>query len=169
MIAVSPRSRVGQDRQDRPVGMGQRSRSWSTPSKSAEPTRTKVAPSSMAVSKSFDIPIDSSASGRPVSRLSRLASSRSRTNDSRAVSAVVPSAAIVIKPTIGIASQAAIDSASLKICSAVQPCLLGSSEVLTCRQTPGGSLRLAAASFEGSQQLERVDRMNHPHHAEVFS
>ncbi len=30
----------------------------STPSKSAEPTRSRVAPSSMAVSKSFDIPID---------------------------------------------------------------------------------------------------------------
>ena len=42
---------------------------------------------------------------------------RSRTNDPRAVSAVVPSAAIVIKPTTGIARHAAIDSASFTISS----------------------------------------------------
>ena len=65
-IALRLRSGLGQDRQDHPLGMDGQRDHGSTPSKSAEPTRTRVAPSSTAASKSLDIPIDSSASGNPV-------------------------------------------------------------------------------------------------------
>ena len=116
----------------------------------------------MAVSKSFDIPIDKLHERQIrflASAVAQLAQPRERA--SRRLGGG-PSAAMVIKPTTGMARQAAIDSASLRICSGVQPCLLGSSEVLTCRQTPGGSSTVRARVVEGSQQLERVDRMNHP-------
>ena len=52
--------------EDGSLGMSRQIEHASTPSKSAEPTRTRVAPSSMADSKSLDMPIDSSESGRPV-------------------------------------------------------------------------------------------------------
>ena len=122
----------------------------------------------MAVSKSFDIPIEARPAASPSARRSRLASSRSRANDPRAVSAVVPSAAIVIRPTTGIDRQAAIDSASFRICSGVQPCLLGSRGGIDLQADAGGSLEVLRGLVEGSQQLERVDRMDHPHHRQRF-
>ena len=87
--------------------------------------------------------------GQVRKRPQRVANFRSRMNEARASSAVVPSAAIVINPTIGIVRHSAIDAASLKICSIVQPCLLASPEVFTCKQTAGGSLRLFADPRQG--------------------
>ena len=100
-------------RQDGPVGVGGQGDHPATPSNKAEPTRTRVAPSSIAVSKSFDIPIESCSRGRPLRSGARSIAERPQQGKrGRAVSGVVSSAAIVISPTIGMCRQAAIASAS---------------------------------------------------------
>ena len=120
----------------------------------------------MALSKSPDMPIDSSGSGRPVRWRSASRVSRSRTNEGRAVSASVPHAAIVIRPTIRIARQAAIASASSQTCSGDQPCLVSSPEVLTWRQTGGASGSSRARESRRLEQLQRIDRVDHLDHGQ---
>src|SRR4051794_28437144 len=80
---IPPRPGLGADREDRPEGMGGQVDHGTTPSNSAEPTRTRVAPSSIAASKSPDIPIESSASSSEVRSPSRSRSARSPANDLR--------------------------------------------------------------------------------------
>ena len=134
----------------------------STPSKSAEPTRTRVAPSSIAASKSLDMPIDSAESGRPVRCRSASRVWRSWMNEGLAVSASVPQPAIVISPAIGMLRHAAMASASSRILSADQPCLDSSPDVLTCKQIEGG-LDSSRQRVQQLQELERIDSVDHPH------
>src|SRR3954468_360874 len=78
---VPPGPGLGAHREDRPEGMCGQVDHGTTPSNSAEPTRTMAAPSSIASSKSPDIPIESSASASEVRSLSRSRTERSRAND----------------------------------------------------------------------------------------
>ena len=69
--------------------------------KIAVPTRTQVAPSSIAISKSADMPIDSSRSAPPPGSLRRLcASSRKRAKPARLASGVACGGGIAISPAI---------------------------------------------------------------------
>ena len=129
----------------------------STPSKNAEPTRTRVAPSSIAA---LEIARHAHRQFRQRSPVRWLSSSRvwrSRTNEGRADPASVPQAAIVISPTILTARQAAMASASLTTCSGDQPCLASSPEVFTCKQTGGAAGQLLRQGVEELKQLERVE------------
>ncbi len=123
----------------------------------------------MAASKSFDIPIESSASGKPVRRRKRVAQlaepaerrprrlgrrpergHRHQADDRDRAAG---------RDRLGVAQD--LFDRSSHACSA-------SPEVLTCKQTPGGSLERLRRLVERSQQLERVDGMDHPDHGECF-
>ena len=141
----------------------------STPSKSAEPTRTRVAPSSMAASKSFDIPIDSSTRGKSVrcrSVVAQLAEpARTTAAPSRPSSPARPSSSIRRSGSCGRPRSIA---ASLRICSDVQPCLLGFARGIDLQADRRRIAQVRRRLVEDSQQLERVDRMNHPDHRQRF-
>lgn len=63
---VAPGAWAGADGQDRALIVRLDVDHGASPSNRAEPTRTQVAPSSMATSKSLDMPIESSGSAMPV-------------------------------------------------------------------------------------------------------
>ncbi len=86
-------------------------------------------------------PSKGAGSARPIAPTSSSRSPRSRAKYGRAASPSAPSGAIVIRPTTGMCRTPATADESESSPSAVQPCFDGSDDVLTWRQTPGGSTR----------------------------
>ena len=160
--AVPPGAGLGVDRDDRALGVGRQARSCLDPLEQggADPDeRGPFLDRDLEVARHPHRELGQRQAGPPAA--ARREPRGGATNDGRAVAASVPSAAIVIRPTIGIVRQAAIASASSRIASADQPCLVSSPEVLTWRQTGGGSASPAASSSSVREQLEGVDGVDH--------
>ena len=165
---VALRARVG----PRPAGSrprrAERSRSWLDPLEQSRADPDQRRPLLDGRLEIIRHPHRSSSRGKPVRCRRSSRSSRSATNDA--------ARRLRRRPQRGHRHQADDRDRSARrdrftsasTWSAVQPCLLVSPEVLTCKQTDGRRREGRRRFVEGLQQLERVHRVDHDDHGESF-
>ena len=156
---VSPGPGLGVDREDRPLGVRTSGRSWLDPfeQRGADPhERRPFLDRGLEIA---DIPIESSGSGRPVRAklVADLAEADERGPGGFAVGALRRHRH---QPDDREAPARGDRFGVVEDLSGDQPCLASSPEVLTCRQTRGGSVH-GAEVVEVPKQLERIDRVDH--------
>ena len=160
---VSPGTGMRLDCQANPFGMWHQVDQPTTPSNSAEPTCTIVAPSAMAKSKSWLIPIDRSASDTPSGQIgcSWLRSCRSRAKSCRARSRPPSSAAMPISPHRQMRKLAQPGHQALQILRG-EPMLGGFRRDIDLQQDRRRLTPLRRRLLERLQQPRAVDRVDQP-------
>src|SRR5690606_10562473 len=122
-----------------------------------DPSLSQVAPSSIATSKSLDMPIDRwrTGSGRIARSFNSSLSSLNRRNTGRVFSGSASWGAIVIRPSTRMFGHAAAFSAKAGKSAGARPCLVASPDTLTWRNTGTRTSSRAARFWTSSSSGRR--------------